>query len=798
MADENRNDLVLSPNEYAYVLDTTKGQVSVYVGPNKTSLSNSDRLVHFNEDTKRFEQCDYKSSINLACIVPEGWYCLLKNPEESNKHPQAGSVTNAPDTIKIGEKVNIKGPCSFALYPGQMAQTIQGHTLRSNQYLLVRVYDADAANKTLDKKQKPYVTGNLLIIRGTKCSFYIPETGFEVIPTSRGNYVRDAVTLERLEYCILKDEDGNKRYVHGPAVVFPEPTETFLVKDNSIKYKAIELSEISGVYVKVIADYADEDNGEEYKTGEELFITGKDQMIYYPRPEHALISYDGNNVYHAIAIPKGEGRYVMNRQTGDIRTVKGPSMFLPDPRHEVLVNRKLSKNECELWYPGNKDVLNYNIGYFEANVDAAVYMNSLTASTTKDLTTSLNYADTTPTSSVSRSVFEDSAFNRKNNYTKPRSITFNNKYDGVVSIDVWTGYAVNIVSKDGTRQVICGPQTVILDYDQVLEAMSLSTGKPKTTDRILRTVYLRYKNNKVSDIIDAETNDFISVKIKVSYDVDFDEQSMDKWFAVENYIKLLCDKIRSDVKRGVKKYSIQEFYNNYSDIVRSLIMGDGESRVFTDNGMILKDVNVLSIDVDAEIKDMLEDNQRQMIRNMLTTQRDQANFERQKMVIELAIETANMQHKAVMKDMEIKQAEEEKNNEIAVAKSKFEAEEQMAKLEAERERDALVGELVAKKLEREDAEAQQRLSIRSKEIEQKASEKKIYAETVASIMNSISPDLIAAMQANSNAETLQVVAEAMAPLAIAKGESVADTVNTLMRGTSLEKTIAKISNRSND
>ena len=29
MADENRNDLVLSPNEYAYVLDTTKGQVSL-------------------------------------------------------------------------------------------------------------------------------------------------------------------------------------------------------------------------------------------------------------------------------------------------------------------------------------------------------------------------------------------------------------------------------------------------------------------------------------------------------------------------------------------------------------------------------------------------------------------------------------------------------------------------------------------------------------------------------------------------------------------------------------------------
>ena len=29
MADENRNDLALSPNEYAYVLDTTKGQGSL-------------------------------------------------------------------------------------------------------------------------------------------------------------------------------------------------------------------------------------------------------------------------------------------------------------------------------------------------------------------------------------------------------------------------------------------------------------------------------------------------------------------------------------------------------------------------------------------------------------------------------------------------------------------------------------------------------------------------------------------------------------------------------------------------
>ena len=39
------------------------------------------------------------------------------------------------------------------------------------------------------------------------------------VPDAQRNYVREAVTLERLEYCILLDEDGNKRFIRGPAVV---------------------------------------------------------------------------------------------------------------------------------------------------------------------------------------------------------------------------------------------------------------------------------------------------------------------------------------------------------------------------------------------------------------------------------------------------------------------------------------------------------------------------------------------------------------------------------------------------
>lgn len=280
MDNMQQKDLVLSPNEFAFVLDETKGNVACNVGPHKMSLSQSDKLVRFDDEEKRFVvTSSYRDAIQLFVTAPEGYYIALKNPAPGNKHPQPGTSNSIPENMETGRKINISGPANFALYPGQMAQVIKGHSLRSNQYLLAKVYDADTLNKNeADVEKQLFVNGQILIIKGTETTFYIPPNGIEVIPINNNikkGYTREAVTLERLEYCILKDEDGEKRYVHGPAVVFPKPTESFLKNGESVKYKAIELSDISGVYVKVIADYEDED-GTFHATGEELFITGKE------------------------------------------------------------------------------------------------------------------------------------------------------------------------------------------------------------------------------------------------------------------------------------------------------------------------------------------------------------------------------------------------------------------------------------------------------------------------------------------------------------------------------------------
>lgn len=806
---EMQKDLVLSINEYAYVLDETKGHVVCWVGPSKTSLSNSDKLVRFDPRSKSFVKCSYNDAINLFVTAPENWYAILKNPIEGNKHPKPGA-NNLPEDVHIGRKINVRGPVSFALYPGQMAKVIKGHALRSNQYLLARVYEAEEASKSvgemrdtegnvIENTTNTYVNGQILVIKGTEVSFYIPPTGIEVIAINnddRKGYVREAVTLERLEYCILKDEDGNKRYVHGPEVVFPEPTETFVTSPKGgYIFRAVELSKISGIYVKVIAEYTDEDETV-HPVGEELFITGNDQMIYYPRPEHAIISYDNKMMHHAIAIPEGEGRYIMDRMTGVIKTVKGPAMYLPDPRTEVVVKRKLTETQCKLWYPGNTTVLNYNVGLNEKFVEKSL--------ATADLDTLTAYSCVTSASASLANLEAKANISRGTSYTKPRTITLDNKLDGVVSIDVWTGYAVNVISKNGDRKVVCGPQTVLLDYDQDLERLELSTGRPKTTDNLLRTVYLRHENNKVSDLINVETADFVRASIKVSYCVDFDKDYMDKWFAIDNYVKYMCDRVRSLLKREAKKYTIYDFYQNYSDIVRNVVLnidpdaerGDSKHsghRFFSENGMFIHDVEVLSIDVQRDIEDMILDKQTDMIRQTLELADAQREAEIAEALSVAEQKKQELRTQELINKMALQKQEAETKLAIQAEINRKQEAEDLAKKQAEKDMQPLIDAIGAAEIARKNAAHAAQIERTNAEnatlqahqramADIEAEKQKAYANTVKEIVESISPDLIAALEMSGKRDLMSVMAEHMSPYALAQGESVVDATQKLLNG----------------
>ena len=789
MANENmrETDLVLSPNEFAFVFDTTKGNVSAAVGPYKTSLSASDRMVLFDEVT-----------------APENWYVQLKNPAPEGVHPTITTSNLLPE-LNIGRKINILGPCSFALFPGQMAKVIPGHRMHSNQYLKARVYDADAVNNssastysesdpnstkeesnddksddnvptTSVQPSEKYVVGQILIIRGTDIPFYIPPTGIEVLPIGGkgNNYVRDALTLKKLEYCILEDESGKRSYIHGPDVVFPRPDQSFVHDDEGkVIFDAIELSEISGIYVKVDDDY--EENGKHYKAGQELFITGKETPIYFPREEHKIIDYDGKVVHHAIAIPEGEGRYIMNRKTGVVKTVRGPAMYLPNPIDEVVLKRYLTRDQCNLWYPGNQEVLAHNTG-----VDIAS-----------------EYGTDYPISSqrLCKSMATPKGFSRGTSFTPPRTITLDTKFDGAVSISVRTGYAVNVISKNGYREVVVGPKTILLDYDQTLEVLELSTGKPKTTNHLDRQVYLRVENNKISDIIRVETADFIKAIVKVSYSVNFLLDHKDKWFSIENYVKFLCDRERSILKAAVKQYNVEEFYMNSTNIIRSVLLGvwtldESEienhddvdvSLLFEENGMEISDVDVLSVELESDVERIIRDYQDDIIR-------DSFDLTAEKKSLILKQELANIQREKLKLEEEIEIAKLNKERVISEEKANVEMINQQNMIEAARREQELVSANISQTKIKDNYD----LEFRRQSNNIRQVERRSQTAQITDILREISPRLVAAMETNMNATIISEIIDGISPYALAQNVEAMDVMNKILHGTPLESSLKRI------
>jgi len=842
-----KRDLVLPPGTYAYMQDVTKGNIKVYTGPTVINPTAQERPVLY--DRGVFKPCDLDSALRVSPVAVEGFYMSLLNPAKEDAHPNDGTAQPSPD-LDVGRKINIPGPTMFALWPGQSATVTRGHHLRYNQYLLVRVYndaealanwgkgvmkpatpaDADAV-VTTTSAPKDLTLGKMYVIKGTEFSFYIPPTGITVVPDEKGEYVRDALTLERLEYSILIDEDGTKRYEYGPKVVFPEPTEKFFrmkgkgdgTKENevSIKFRAIELNSIQGIHVKVIADYTDAATKKTHKTGEELFITGADTAIYYPREEHAIIKYDGKTKQFATAIPAGEGRYVLNRVTGEITMVKGPAMLLPDPRTQVIVRRVLTDKQCELWYPGNTEALQINRdlrnvlqkspttragAVSEGDITRSLAQNTkgqkLRGSAWDSYNTAIGTAATMAFGDASRVGGEQDAvgeeISRGSTYTQPRSITLDTKYQGAPSIGIWTGYAIMVVNKQGGRRVEIGPKTILLEYDEDLEQLNLSTGRPKNTDKLYTTVYLRTENNTVSDIVSVETADHVQVNMKLAYQVNFDTAT-GKTFSIENYVKFMCDHVRSILKGAVRAKRVEDFYANSTEFVRTTILGasiEGKRKgmQFPENGMHVDDVEVLVVEIaDTGIRDLLNLAQQQVVRTNidLFTAHRALEVIKEKEVI--ARETADTQAETSKRRNEL--SIELETSGIAVKLAQLGN--AMAAAVKQRELDTGVLDFEAHKaserLQLEKDASEQKLALMAKEQEQRVAALVAETDAVVKRFGSAQAGFSEALLALSNNETLQKVAEAWSIQRAIGGESISDALNKVFMGSPLEGVMKRLS-----
>jgi major vault protein len=598
--------------------------------------------------------------------------------------------------------------------------------------------------------------------------------------------------------------------------------------------------------VKVTSPYTEDEVL--YEEGKELFITGKEQRIYFPRAEHSIIKYGDRDVHFAVAIPAGDAKYVMNKDTGIIETVKGPRMFLADPRKEVIVRRIVSDDKLNLWYPGNAEAIAYNESLREAasaasdgfvtdrQYRATRGVNSFAAAYAGDASALLSAG--TADSFDDNAVYNSSeSFERRAKFTKPVTVTLDDKFDGAIRLQVWTGYAVQVINGAGDRRVVTGPAVTHLGYDEQLESFFVSKGTPKDAHNTKRDVYLRVLNNRVSDKIVVETADMVKIELTTSYRVNFTGDP-DNWFNVENYVQHLVDNCRSILRNVAKSYDIQAFYNDYINIVRNVLTPSDEDgvragRLFEENGMLITEVEVLGCQIgDAEIQAMLEDAQRDTASSLISINQgrkqleldvEDADLKQQRAQLETNLRLFNEEQDRIRLQAgeetsearhELRLNETKRHQEstlIAITNDdragKMEIESQITQQQmrddddrareeatdqAELARQETLDTVNAAELAREKSGVELRLTISETETLDYIKRLQAEAEKEASAASAIQPGLVEALQALAQSDVLEKISKDLAPLAIVRGQSIGGAIEQLFEGTALAPAIARL------
>ncbi|HUH01420.1 MAG TPA: hypothetical protein VML75_05455 [Kofleriaceae bacterium] len=640
--DIRERDILVAPNEYAYVQDLTKGDIVLYVGPTKISLSNTERMIVLRDGCFVPVRGDEAGvGVHRFVRASSSQYVILENPTtDAAARPSKGA--NSAVSLELGRKIVVPGPAAFPLWPGQRAEVIDGHELRDNEYLVVRVYDDRAGDAPI---------GSEIIVRGSDASFYVPPSGREVVPGPGGRYEREAWRMEKT--------NGLHVRVTAPF----EATEGALLPPGR------------------------------YTPGQDLFLRGR-EGYFVPTESLEVVGAAA-----PVALAEREAIYVRQRDTGHIATVKGPQAYLVDPTREELVARRLAAGVDAL----------YRVERAELHRAPTIYV--------------------------------------------PPS----------------TAVMVTALSR---REVVIGPQTRILDYDEELEVLTLSTGRPKRDDELLPTCFLQIQGNRVSDQVTVKTADHVELEVAVSYRVSFVGDA-ERWFNVKNYVGLMCEHLGSILRAAARAVSIDQFHARSTDILRSAVLGpriegsEREGRHFAENGMWVYDVEVLDVEIlDEEVGMLLCEAQRVAITSDISRRQEELRLgdERLKEQVSQAIYQARV-------------ATLERATEVEEVSRLLE----MTKAETRVALDK--ADVVGRALAQAEATAiadKARLATAAEEVTLEARTLEARAAAFRAQMQALQPELIATLQSVAGKQLAGELSRNLSPLAILGGESIADVVGRLL------------------
>lgn len=667
MAETSRQrEMVLAPNEYAFVLDRTSGHVNVFRGPHKEALSTDMRPVIWQDG--RFVESDAEdisSAVRPFTRATEEQYVVLRNPQvgDGDKDKEMTLGKNSPVTLQTGKTVIRRGPVEFPLWPGQETEVIDGHQLHEDEYLRIRVSGpvapADATSlwkvvredwrhttepqpqaeqKTAEKPDevsaKPlppeasFPFGAEYIVRGDKIQFFIPPTGVTVLPFDASKrFVRRGIRLAADEYAMLVNRVGRVSYVYGPATVIPCVDQEFKNAPNGQPvFKAMAIDENSGVLLRTLAEMTVADarqrvpgavmvceSSSESKSnlppGTQLVVWKENRLVF---PADGIEIVRG---FGAVHIHSGTARYLKDLTKGTTHVVRGEKLYLADPRTEEFVERKLSAQEIELWFPQGD------------------HLPSLVP---------------------------------------------------CITVPQGTAAMVLGVGEDGqvTRKVLVGHTVHFLGWDETLAVLKISgsrPGQPKDWKNGVKVCFLWTTGNRINDCMIGRSRDDCEFTLEYTLTVDFDRTRSDDWFNVDDYVYLVCDEVRSRLLGALLAYPVGDIATNFVGLVRDIVLGKKEGAEhrpgieFVRCGAKLVDINVRSFKInDAALEASLKKLQQVAVSDSIRTrealatlegERQRGEIERERLIISLVLKKAQID--SAVQSVEAEQEKQRRTEEAA-------------------------------------------------------------------------------------------------------------------------------------
>ena len=207
--------------------------------------------------------------------------------------------------------------------------------------------------------------------------------------------------------------------------------------------------------------------------------------------------------------------------------------------------------------------------------------------------------------------------------------------------------------------------------------------------------------------------------------------------------------------------------------------------------MYVYDAEILSISVEDDIAELLNESQYDNIRQAL----ELADIEKRAEIAKrkLEAESEEQQIRAEKDALKQKLDKERALNQLAAqaeVNRKAEAEKAAAR-QAELDLQEVLNTINDEKIKRDKAEEDMKAAVEAKKIELEQARQEAYAKAIVDVLSAIQPGLIESMNSQSNAELMRSVAEGFAPYAIARHESVSEVVDRMVRGTTLEGVLEK-------